>query len=299
MKRFNRLLTTLALLSGSLFAITPLVMADENKALDISITKVDKGIYMLAGINGFVGGNIGLVVGDDGVILIDDGLSQHLDLIEKTIKKVTQKPIDFLINTHVHQDHIGNNEAIGKQGAHIVAHENIRLRLLEAKQATAKDALPVITFSESINFHLNGYDTHVFHTANAHTDGDAVILFENANVIHTGDTFFNGMFPFIDLNNHGSLKGYINAQKKILSLSNNKTKIIPGHGSLANNKDLSASIEMLETSKRLIEDLIALNKSEEQVVKINPLSNYHQKWNWAFITTEKMTRQIYKSLKNQ
>lgn len=285
--------STLAITS----TVSNIQAAEETKKLDIAITEVDTGFYMLSGVNGFVGGNIGLLVGEDGVILIDDGLSQQINLIEKTIKKVTNKPIDFLINTHVHGDHIGNNAAFGKHGAHIVAHENIRHRLLQAKKATAKDALPVITFSESIDFHLNGHETHIFHVENAHTDGDAVIHFKTANIIHTGDTMFNGMFPYIDLSKGGSLKGYIAAQKKMLNLSDEKTRIIPGHGPLANKQDLVASIKMLETSKKLISDLISANKTEDEVVKLNPLSDYHKKWNWGFITTEKMTRQVYKSLK--
>ena len=286
------------LIAASIFVASSFIQAAEKEnKLDIAITEVDSGFYMLSGVNGFVGGNIGLLVGEDGVILIDDGLSPHINLIEKAIKKVTDKPIDFLINTHVHQDHIGNNEAFGKHGAHIVAHENIRQRLLQAKKKVAKDAMPIITFSESINFHLNGHDTHVFHVENAHTDGDAVIHFKTANIIHTGDTFFNGQFPFIDFSKAGSLEGLIAAQKKVLNLSNDKTKIIPGHGPLATKQDLMASIKMLEDSKKLISDLIVQNKTEDEVAKLNPLADYHNKWSWYFITTEKMTRQIYKAIK--
>jgi len=155
----------------------------------------------------------------------------------------------------------------------------------------------VITFSHSMNFHLNGNDAHIFHVANAHTDGDAVIHFKNVNVIHTGDTLFNKMFPYIDLNSGGSVDGYIAAQKKILSLANGDTKIIPGHGPLANKKDLAASLAMLEDSSNLIGQLIAQGKSEDEIVKLNPLLKY-EKWSWVFITTEKMTRQVYQGIIN-
>ncbi len=277
-------------------------VAQEKTELHVVTTEVAPKLYMLEGAGGFIGGNMMLSIGEDGVVMIDDALSSNLTLIKSAIKSLTEKPIDYLINTHIHGDHIGNNEAFSKEGSHIVAHENIRHRLIKdgipgsANKTAPEGSLPVITFSHAMDFHLNGDDMHIFHVKNAHTDGDAVIHIENENIIHTGDTMFNGMFPYIDYSQGGSIDGYINAQKVMLALADEQTKIIPGHGPLANKKDLQASINMLEDSKEIIAKLITKGKGEEEIVKLNPLSIYHNKWNWGFITTERMTRQVVKGL---
>ena len=148
-----------------------------------------------------------------------------------------------------------------------------------------------------MTFHLNGVDARLIHTPKAHTDGDSVIHFEQLNVIHTGDNFFNGMFPFIDLNSGGSVDGYIAAQKKIHAMSQNDTKIIPGHGPLANKADLAKSIAMLEDARSMIMAAIKDGKSEDEVVAMNPLAEKYKSWHWGFITTERMTRQLYQGLK--
>ncbi len=278
-------------------------LSNQLIAADFSVIEVKPSIYMLQGVGGFTGGNIGLSVGDDGVIMIDDSMPPFLDKMNQAVASITKQPISFLINTHVHGDHTGNNKTMG-QVTTIVAHENLRLNMLkkgvktkEGMKPAPLSALPVITFSQSINFHLNGEDAHVFHAANAHTDGDAIIHFTKANVIHTGDTFFNGIYPYIDINNGGSVNGYIAAQQKILSLSDQETKIIPGHGNLANKAELTAAVNMLIDSKKIVSSLIDEGKTEDQVVSLNPLKKYHDAWSWRFITTEKMTRQVYKSLK--
>lgn len=300
MKAFNKL-ALIGLLATSLASTA----ADKNK-LSFSTTEVAPGLYMLMGVGGFTGGNIGLSTGEDGVVMIDDSMPPMLDIMQTAIKSVTDQPVDFLINTHVHGDHTGNNEAMGNNGTHIVAHENLRKHLLtkgvqtrKGMQPAPKAALPVITFSHTMNFHLNGKDAHIFHVANAHTDGDAVIYFKQDNVIHTGDTLFNRMFPYIDIDSGGTVDGYIAAQKKILSFADDKTKIIPGHGALATKKDLQASIAMLEKSRNIISKLVAQGKTEDETVKLNPLAEYSESWSWSFITTEKMTRQMYKGLSQQ
>jgi cyclase len=265
-------------------------------------TKVASGLYMLEGIGRLTSGNIALSVGKDGVVMIDDSIPPMLDALTLAIKDITNQPIDFLLNTHAHYDHAGNNQAMGEMGAKIVAHDNTRQRLVAKQRFTAKQehasnhALPVISFSQQMSFHLNDHHIQAFYVANAHTDGDIVIHFKNLNVLHAGEVYLNAKFPFIDIKRGGSIDGLIAAQKKILSLSNSHTKIIPGHGILANKQNLAESIAMLETSKKLISQLIANNKSEDEVAALNPLARYHGKWNRRFITTQKMTRQIYRSL---
>ncbi|MFT5450950.1 MAG: cyclase [Enterobacterales bacterium] len=298
---FFKLIKTFSL--SVLFIVTSNQVAAEEQKRSFSTTEVAPGLYMLMGVGGFTGGNIGLSIGEDGVVMIDDSMPPMLDIMKTAIATLTDKPVDFLINTHVHGDHIGNNAAIGKTGTWIVAHENLRTHLLENGVSTnkgnvpaPKDALPMITFSESMAFHLNGYDAHIFHVKRAHTNGDIVIFYKDPNIMHMGDVMFNGLFPYIDISKGGSVDGYIAAQQQALKLINHKTKIIPGHGPLAYKADLERSNAMIIDARNLIDNLIKAGKSEAQVVELNPLAKYHDAWNWGFITTEKMTRQVYKSL---
>jgi glyoxylase-like metal-dependent hydrolase (beta-lactamase superfamily II) len=225
------------------------------------------------------------------------------DELLEAVAELTDSPIEFLINTHVHGDHIGGNEALAQEGATIVAHDNLRSRLLadgvttEAGEVPAPEgALPVLTFSDSVTFHLNGRDAFVFHVERAHTDGDAVIHFRDDNVIHTGDVLFNSLFPFIDLDSGGSVEGFLTAQKQILALADEETRIIAGHGPVASRQDLAAAIDMLEDSLGRVRSLIEAGKTEEEILADNPLADYHDEWNWGFITTERMTRTLLRSL---
>lgn len=270
-------------------------LADEEIALRYSAKEIASGLYMLEGVGGFTGGNIALSVGDDGVVMIDDGIPKVLDIMNAAVKSIVGKPVDFLINTHFHWDHAGNNGAMAKAGASIFAHENARQRLHEELGKEGQDALPVFTFTQEMHFYLNGNDTHIFHVAHAHTDGDIIVYFKNLNVIHTGDVYVNGMFPYIDIKNGGSITGMIAAHQKILAQTNANTKIIPGHGALAARADVEATLAMLIKSKKIIRQWIAQGKSEEEVVALNPLAQF-EAWSWHFITMEKMTRQLYISL---
>ncbi len=270
------------------------------------VVPVADGLYMLIGQGGFTGGNLGLSVGEDGVVLIDDAMPATLGIMNEAIKSVTKRPIDFLVNTHIHGDHTGNNAHFGQQHTHIIAHENVRrqfldkgIRLPDGSHATApKSVLPVITFSQSVDLHLNGQDAHVFHLPRAHTDGDAAIYFSPANVLHTGDVLFNRIYPFIDYANGGTLDGYIQAQKTLLQSVDDHTRIIPGHGKLANKQDLEASIHMLETAKARIAALIKAGKSLDDIQTARPLAEFDG-WSWAFIDSRKMTEQVYRGLRMQ
>jgi cyclase len=266
-------------------------------------TELARGLYMLEGDGGFTGGNIGLSTGPDGVVMIDDGMPPFTDKLLAAIAKLTRDPVEFLINTHAHGDHVGANATFGKAGATIFAHDRLRERLVADGMTTGagqmeapKDALPVVTFSDSVTIHLNGRVAFVFHVEQAHTDGDAVIHFRDDNVIYAGDALFNGLFPFIDLDSGGSVEGYIAAQERILALADEQTKIVPGHGPLANKKDLQASVDMLRTASDRVKKLIEAGKSVQDIVEENPLADYHDDWNWGFITTERMTRTLHRGL---
>jgi len=266
------------------------------------VVPVADGLYMLIGEGGFTGGNLGLSVGDDGVVLIDDAMPSTLDIMNKAVQAVTAKPVDFLINTHIHGDHTGNNAHFGKKHSHIIAHKNVRRRFLsegvstpQGAQTVPEAALPVITFDQAVDLHLNGQDMHVFHLPHAHTDGDAAIYFSPANVLHTGDVLFNRLFPFIDYSKGGSLDGYISAQKTLLKAVDEQTRIIPGHGVLAGKNDLAASIHMLETARDRIAELIKQGKSLEEIKASQPLAEFKD-WSWSFIDSNKMVEQVYNGL---
>ncbi len=280
-----------------------LAFSQDGGNITFKSTEVAKGLYMLEGVGGFAGGNLGLSVGPDGVILIDDSLPPLTGTMKAAISEITKEPVDYVVNTHVHGDHIGGNESMAKDGATIVAHDNIRKRMIEHGVPTGngtieapKGALPVITFSDEVTFYLNDNKAQVIHVAHAHTDGDAIIHFTDADVIHTGDVMFNGLFPFIDLDSGGSVDGYIKAQEKVLSLAGDKTKIIPGHGPLASKSELEASVAMLKDGKKIISALVAKGMSADEVVAANPLEAY-EKMNWQFITTERMVRTFYRDIK--
>ncbi len=296
---------------AALLALSPAALLDPALAQDamqepgitFQSTELAPGLYMLEGVGGFAGGNLGLLFGEDGAVLIDDGLPPLTDELLEAIGKLTKEPIEFLVNTHVHGDHIGGNEAFGEAGATIVAHDKLRERLAAEGMTTAtgqapapEDALPVVTFSDSVTFHLNGRSAYVFHVERAHTDGDAVIHFRNDNVIHAGDVLFHSLFPFIDLDSGGSVKGFLAAQKRILALADESTKIIPGHGELAGKADLAAAIAMLEDSLARVRTLVEAGKTEAEILAANPLADYHDDWNWGFITTERMTKTLVREL---
>ncbi len=276
----------------------PLRQASAEEAkLHFVNTKVSDRIYVLRGEGGFTGGNVALSVGEDGVAMIDNGISSVLEMLRAETRKITDQPIDYLINTHVHGDHTGNNFAYGSDGTRIISHENLRTALVKqgvetesGKQPTPKASLPVLTFSDRMTIHINGDQAKIIHFAHAHTDGDAIVHFAEDNVIHTGDIMFNKVFPYIDESNGGSLRGAIKALKVIHEMSNEETKIIPGHGPLAAKADIQRTIDMMEDSLSLVQALVDDGKSDEEILAANPLSKY-QEYHWGFITTEKMTKQ--------
>lgn len=278
--------------------LTGLVASTATFAQDGEIswaaTELAPNFHMLEGQGGFAGGNLALLTGEDGIILIDDGIEPVVDKTLEAIEALTDAPVDFVIITHAHGDHTGANAALHERGAAIFVHENLRAKMVS--DGAPKAMLPEITFNDSVTFHLNGQTAHVFHVKNAHTDGDSVIHFPNINVIHAGDAMFNRLFPFIDLDSGGSVQGYLAAQRKILSMANDQTQIIPGHGRLANRADLQTAVDMLVDAEARVKAMVENGASLEEVQRVNPLADYHDTWNWDFITTEVMTETLYRSL---
>nr|WP_321234375.1 MBL fold metallo-hydrolase [uncultured Psychroserpens sp.] len=265
----------------------------------IETVNISDHVYMLKG----AGGNIGVSVGDDGVFVIDDQFAPLSEKIHTAIKALSDKDIKFLVNTHYHGDHTGGNENMQKLGATIIAHDNVRQRLETTPKRDGsmqpKGALPIITFNDELSLHINGEEVDVFHVDHAHTDGDALLYFTKSNVLHTGDTYFNGRYPYIDLKSGGSVDGYIKAVKTGLQHINEDTKIIPGHGKLSNKTEYQAFLTMLEDlrAKMLVE--IKAGKTEEEVAKNQAITKYYDDLNYGtgYINPEKMRRTLYLSLK--
>jgi glyoxylase-like metal-dependent hydrolase (beta-lactamase superfamily II) len=268
---------------------SPLGAQDE---VTIETTDLGSGIYMLKG----RGGNMGLSVGSDGAFLIDDQFAPLTKKILAAIAEVTDKPVEFMINTHWHGDHTGGNENMGKAGALLFAHENVRERLLKGDEDTdpaAPGALPVVVFTDALTFHWNDEEIHVFHVHDAHTDGDAMIHFRKANVIHVGDVYFNGLYPFIDTESGGSTKGIIAAVDKALALADADTKIIPGHGALSNRAELEAYRNMLATIVERIEAAIAEGKNLDEVQATKPSAEWDEVWGEIWIKPDEFVETIY------
>jgi cyclase len=270
--------------------------AAQDIATEVKVTEAAPGVYMLNGANGF-SSNMALLTGEDHVVLIDDGMAPITASLMEAVDELAGRPIDFIVNTHVHGDHVGSNATLADNGAVIFAHDNIHKRLVEdPESAGGINGLPVVTFADGVTFHINGQEAHVFHVAKAHTDGDAAVHLTGSDVMVAGDLHFNYLFPFIDLESGGTVGGYIQGMQKILDMCDDDTVIIPGHGDLANKEDLQAVLDMLIDARSRVEALVLEGKSEDEVLAANPLAVYHDTWNWGFITTERMTRTLYTSL---
>lgn len=267
----------------------------------VKVTPVAAGVYMIEG----AGGNIGLSVGNDDAFMVDDQFAPLTPKIRAAIATVTSKPVRFLLNTHWHGDHTGGNENMQGSGAIIVAQDNVRQRMgteqfiqafNQKSPPSPNTALPVVTFSESITFHVNGDSVRAIHVANAHTDGDALVVFQNANVIHMGDTFFNGRYPFIDLSSGGSVKGVIAAVDRALLMTNEQTRFIPGHGPLATREDLIRYRDVIATVSSRVARLAAQGRTLQQVLAVKPSAEYDAKWGNGSIKPDQFVTTVYTSL---
>jgi len=290
-----------ALLTGLIAQSAHAQQPDFDK-VEIRSEKVADGFYVLFG----QGGNIGVSVGEDGVFLIDDQFAPLTEKIMKAVAGLSKEPLRFVLNTHWHGDHTGGNENLGKAGATIVAQDNVRVRMgTEQVQklrnrtlpASPAGALPVITFSDAITFHWNGTEIHAFHVEPAHTDGDSIVHFRALNVLHMGDTYFNGLYPFIDVDSGGSIEGMIAAADRALALTDDATRIVPGHGALSNAQELKAFRDMLEAVRAAIQKEIDAGKSIDQVVAAKPTAAFDAKWATSgFLNGDTFTRLVYADL---
>ena len=269
--------------------------------VEIETIPVAENIYMLTG----EGGNIGVSTGEDGVLLIDDQYAPLTDKIRTAVNAIAEQPIRYLLNTHWHLDHTGGNENLGSSGVVIMAHDEVYNRMsteqfIEAfgrsVPASPPAALPKITFNDTATFHINGQTIHGFHVEPAHTDGDTVIHFPEADVIHTGDVYFNGRYPFIDTSSGGSITGMLEATEKVLALAGDNTKIIPGHGALSNRAELEVYRQMLMDVKAKTEEAISQGLTLEEFIASDPTAEYDDTWGQDFLTPEQFQTIVYQSL---
>lgn len=275
----------------------------QNNFDDVTIqtTRLTDTVYMLVG----AGGNIGVSAGDDGVFIIDDQFAPLTEKIMAAIGEISDKPVKFVINTHWHGDHSGGNENFGKAGSIIMAHDNVHQRMSTDQYiasfdreipAAPKAAQPVVSFNDELALHLNGESVRAHHVSHAHTDGDSIIHFPESNVIHMGDTFFKGNYPFIDISSGGNINGIITAAATAIELADENTQIIPGHGPLSNKADLQAYRDMLVIVRDRVNALIKAGRSLEETIAAAPTASLDEQWGQGFINAESMVTFAYESL---
>ena len=301
-------------------------------ARTLTMVRVTDSLYMLKG----KGGNIAVSVGQDGILMVDDQFAPATEEIVSLVASLSEKPIQFLVNTHHHGDHTGGNKNMIANGTVVMSTDNARKRMIQGEKneflkkqdatlkklvddlnksgdkekavakakekgsdmpafVPSKNTYPMITFSKDMNFHYNGEKVMVFHIHNAHTDGDALVYFTQSNVLHTGDVFFNGRYPYIDLKNGGSYDGYIKALSQILNIIDEETKIIPGHGELGNKGNMKYSHDMMVTLKNSVSFQVLSGKTKEEVLAMAELSKEYDAAGFGdyYITREKFIGMIY------
>ncbi|RMA65682.1 MBL fold metallo-hydrolase [Ulvibacter antarcticus] len=306
---------------------------------DVGVVIVKDSIFMLKG----RGGNIGVSIGEDGVFMIDDQFADASKNIINRIGNLTNKPIELVVNTHHHKDHVSGNSNMASKGALIFSHENARERMEAsyrkfstedrqkkidsivsasgAKLISEEDvkmahraatkvvddqmigeiprgALPVVSFPNTLTFNYNGEEIKLFHIPNAHTDGDVVVYFTKSNVLHTGDAFVNGMYPFIDTKNDGSIQGYILGLNRISQIINDQTKIIPGHGNMATAADVAYTKRMLEFIRDKVAYQVVAKKTEGEVMAMREITKEYDDRGYGdgFIPAEKLLSAIYQGM---
>jgi cyclase len=266
--------------------------------VEIRAEQLASGVAVLFG----SGGNIGVSYGPDGTVLIDDQFAPLTPKIQEAIAKLGATPVKFLINTHWHFDHTGGNENLGNAGAIILAHDNVRVRMIKGATVAGntsspanKAALPVITYHDGLALHLNGDEVRTIHFDHGHTDGDSIVVWKKANVVHMGDLFMNKVsLPFVDLGSGGNVRGFLDAAEKTLAMTDANTKFIPGHGPMASRADLEAHRDMLKSVIGSVEAGIKSKKTLQQIKAMKPAA----KWEVpnAFITGDAFVEAVYKSL---
>lgn len=284
---------------GALLA-APVAAQQDFSKVEVKAEQLAPGVAVLFG----AGGNIGVSFGEDGTVLIDDQYAPLTGKIQAAVAALGATPVKFLVNTHWHGDHSGGNENLGKAGAVIMAHDNVRVRMAAggnvaggATPPAAKAALPVITYADGLKLHLNGEDIRIVHVDPAHTDGDSFVHWTQANVIHMGDLFMKQIsFPFVDVGSGGDVRGFVAAADAVLAIANDQTKIIPGHGAIATKADLQNHRNMIATVIAKVEAGIKAGQSLDQIKATNPTDGFGVNPK-GFISADRFVEAVYSNLK--
>jgi len=288
-----------AALLGGLVAVG--VAQQDMSKVEVRTEKLADDVWVLYG----AGGNIGLCSGPDGALLVDDQYPQLSARILAAAKAANDAPLRWVVNTHWHGDHVGGNENMAAAGALLIAQDRVRQRMIEGQEnktfnrkvapAPAK-ALPVVTFSDTTTLHVNGEDAIVFHVAPAHTDGDAIVWFPKANVVHMGDTYFSATYPIIDLESGGSIDGLIAASERVLAKIDGATRVIPGHGKVSDRAGLQGYHDMLVGVRAAVAKLVQQQKTLDDVVAAKPTAAWDETWGKGFMKPDLFTKIVYTEL---
>ena len=294
-------LKLVALCLACLLLLLAVPLAAQDEKVEYIPTPLSDTVTMVKG----RGGNVAVSAGEDGVFIIDDQLEPLTEQLLAAIRAIDERPVRFVVNTHYHGDHVGGNEALGKSGSVIIAHDNIRLRMSsdqfnhfrnDTTPAWPQDALPVVTFNDRVSLHLNGEAVTAHHVPRGHTDGDAIVHFAGSNVLHMGDVFFNGLYPYIDLDGGGSIQGMIAAVDLALTLADGETRVIPGHGPLSDRAGLLEYREFLAQARDNVQALVDQGLSLEQAVAARPTAEWDDALGGVWITPAQLVTFIYNSL---
>ena len=292
---FIRIVTT-AILFFSMFNLS---FAQESQSNQIKAKHVSGNYYILSG----GGVNVGVSAGDDGILIIDDHYSTMTNEVRSALREIGSDKPEFILNTHLHGDHTGGNEAMGKD-SHIIAHKNVRKRLATQTRGgdkilppMPKVGLPVITFDEGLSLHFNGEEIKVIHFSEGHTDGDAIVYFTKSNVYHLSDYFFEGRFPYVDLENGGNVANYIENVDKMIGMISDDAKIVPGHGNVSSLDELKEYHSMLVETVTLVWNQMSRHRSLEDIIE-RGLPKKYKKWQWNFITEKRWIETVYASYEN-
>ncbi|XBQ17506.1 MAG: MBL fold metallo-hydrolase [Oceanicaulis sp.] len=289
----------LAALAAACLAAAPAFAQNE---VEVETTDLGHGLFMLS--TGMAG-NVGISAGEDGVFMIDTQFERSAPALDAAQRAISGADVDLVLNTHLHGDHVRGNAYFAERGAVIIAHESVRPALENpvTSQLTGSTPdplsggyLPTVSVSDGDAVTMNGLTARLHHAPSAHTAGDIWVHWPEADVIHAGDLLFSGMFPYIDLDNGGTVEGMIAGIRAVAAAAGPETQIIPGHGPLSTREDLIASADMLEQARALVADMVEDGAGWEEVRSANPLAPFHEDWNWRFITTERMTWTLYRDI---
>lgn len=291
-------------LMGGLVACIALSLSAQERDWEqekFTSMEVRPGLYMLSG----VGGNLALSVGRDGALLVDDDMAPMVDKLQAAIAELTDQPVRFIVNTHWHFDHVGGNKELGAEGAVIAAHRRVRERMADGQYLAAfrmeippaeSIALPIVTFDQRITFHFNDDAIEVNYMPAAHTDGDSVVYFVEANVVHTGDLYWNGLYPLVDVESGGKMLGMIDGIAVVLSRIDDKTRVIPGHGPLSNKMELMAYYDMMKTVYERVSGLKSRGKSLEETIAAKPTAEFDARWGHGLFSPEQWLQVVYEAI---